>query len=80
MNKLSKGAPSRMLPHLTLGPMLKATLGAGTRAMQRTRVSISPPAVGVAYTEIKNKGGVYLLARQNKPTGSLHSHSTSLPH
>jgi hypothetical protein len=45
--------------------------------MQGMRISMSPPAAGSALTEIKNKGEVYLLVRQNKralgiPTPSLH--------
>ncbi len=77
MNKLSKQGPSNMMQHLTPGPVLKATAGAGTRAMQGMRVSMSPPAAGAAFTEIKNKGGVYLLVRQNKraleiPTPTPH--------
>ena len=66
MNKLSTLDPSNIARHLSPGPILKATVGTGTRAMQGMRVSTSPSATSAAFTEIKNKGGVYLLVRQNK--------------
>jgi len=66
MSELSKLDPSNVMQHFSPGAVISATAGAGTRAMQGMRLSTSPPAAGAAFTEIKNKGEVYLLVRQNK--------------
>lgn len=77
MDGLTKRDPSNMMQHFTPAPMMKASAGAGTRVMQGLKISMSPPAASAAFTEIKNKGEVYLLVRQNKraleiPTPTPH--------